>query len=113
MKNGDTVRYTAEELRRMRARGEDRTDWARIDAKTDPEIAADTATDPAWEGIPEDWADRASPTLMAEILEGGGRKRPVTIRLDADIVDYFKAQGRGWQTRINAALRAYVESRTR
>ena len=33
------------------------------------------------------------------------RKVVTTIRLDADVVEYFKAQGRGWQTRINAKLR--------
>ncbi len=32
-------------------------------------------------------------------------KTPVTIRLDADIVEYYKAEGKGWQSRINAALR--------
>ena len=32
-------------------------------------------------------------------------KRQITLRLDAEIIDHFKAQGRGWQTRINDALR--------
>lgn len=32
-------------------------------------------------------------------------KRPVTLRLDADVIAWFKAQGRGYQTRINRALR--------
>ena len=31
------------------------------------------------------------------------------IRLDADLVDAFKATGKGWQTRVNAALRQYIE----
>ena len=38
------------------------------------------------------------------------RKQPVTIRLDADVVDWFKDQGKGYQTRINAVLRAYVDA---
>jgi uncharacterized protein (DUF4415 family) len=33
------------------------------------------------------------------------RKRRVTIMLDPDVIEHFKAEGRGWQTRINAALR--------
>ena len=33
------------------------------------------------------------------------RKRRVTIMLDPDVIDHFKAGGRGWQTRVNAALR--------
>lgn len=32
-------------------------------------------------------------------------KRQVTLRLDADLVDHFKAGGKGWQSRMNAALR--------
>ena len=38
-------------------------------------------------------------------------KRPVTLRLDAEVLGRFEAGGRGWQTRINAVLRAYVEAR--
>ncbi len=32
-------------------------------------------------------------------------KKPVTLRLDADVIEWFKASGRGYQTRINRALR--------
>lgn len=35
-------------------------------------------------------------------------KKPVTLRLDADVIAWFKAQGRGYQTRINRALRAVM-----
>jgi uncharacterized protein (DUF4415 family) len=35
-------------------------------------------------------------------------KKPVTLRLDADILSWFKAQGRGYQTRINRALRGLM-----
>lgn len=38
-------------------------------------------------------------------------KKQVTVRLDADILDFFKAGGRGYQTRMNAALRAFVEAK--
>jgi hypothetical protein len=55
------VTYTAEELASMRARGEGMTGWAWVDAKTDAEIAADTASDSAWIGIPENWMDNALP----------------------------------------------------
>jgi hypothetical protein len=46
------VRYTAEELAAMEARGEDRTDWAAISAKSEDALAADMASDRAWEGPP-------------------------------------------------------------
>jgi len=35
-------------------------------------------------------------------------KKPVTLRLDADVIAWFKRQGRGYQTRINRALRKLV-----
>lgn len=57
------VSYTAEELAEMRTRGEDRTDWVRVDAKTEADLAADTASDPAWAGIPEDWWREAKACL--------------------------------------------------
>lgn len=38
------------------------------------------------------------------------RKQQMTIRFDADIVDWFKAQGKGYQSRMNAVLRAYVDA---
>jgi hypothetical protein len=43
----------------MEARGEDRTDWAAISAKSEDALAADMARDRAWEGVPGDWASRA------------------------------------------------------
>ncbi len=36
-------------------------------------------------------------------------KEPVSIRLDADVLHWFKERGRGWQTAINKALRAHIE----
>lgn len=38
-------------------------------------------------------------------------KVPVSIRLNPDVVEYFKSQGKGWQTRINEALEEYVIKR--
>ncbi|MBV8362762.1 MAG: BrnA antitoxin family protein [Deltaproteobacteria bacterium] len=37
-------------------------------------------------------------------------KRQVTMRFDSDVLDYFRRQGRGWQGRMNAVLRSFVES---
>ena len=39
------------------------------------------------------------------------RKKQLTVRLDPDIVDWFRAQGKGYQTHMNAVLRAYVRTR--
>jgi uncharacterized protein (DUF4415 family) len=37
-------------------------------------------------------------------------KRPITLRIDPDVIDFFKRTGRRYQTRINAVLRAYVDA---
>jgi len=37
-------------------------------------------------------------------------KQPVTLRIDEDVLVWFKAQGKGYQTRINKLLRQYMES---
>jgi uncharacterized protein (DUF4415 family) len=37
-------------------------------------------------------------------------KQVITIRLDGDVLDWFKRQGRGYQTRINKLLRSYMEA---
>jgi uncharacterized protein (DUF4415 family) len=46
----------------------------------------------------------------ARVIYPESPKQQLTMRLDADIVAYFKAQGRGYQTRINAVLRSFVEA---
>ncbi len=98
---GNIKRYTAAELRAMRARGEDQTDWEAVKAKTEEDLARDTASDPAWDGIPEDWYKDA-------VLVMPGRKRLVSLRIDDDVLEWFKAQGPGYQTRLNAVLRSFM-----
>ena len=39
-------------------------------------------------------------------------KQQLTVRLDKEVIDYFKNQGKGYQTRMNAVLKAYVDSHT-
>ena len=56
MANGEDIRrYTLEEIRAMRERGEDRTDWAKVDAMTEEDIEAAIASDPDEAGIEWDW----------------------------------------------------------
>jgi uncharacterized protein (DUF4415 family) len=59
-------------------------------------------------------------TDLPEVLDWSGAvvgkyyrpiKKSLTIRLDADVLAWLKAQGRGYQTRINQMLRAAMESR--
>lgn len=72
----------------------------------DAEIDAAVASDPDWaEFEPIDWR-------KAEVVIPP-KKQAISIRLDQDLVDYFKAQGPGYQRRINAVLRSYVTERKR
>ncbi|MCJ2065414.1 BrnA antitoxin family protein [Methylobacterium sp. J-088] len=80
------------------------TDLARISALSDAEIAAAVADDPDAAPLDIDWA-RAEVVVPA-------RKVAVSIRLDADILDYFRDGGGGYQSRINAVLRSYVRACT-
>jgi uncharacterized protein (DUF4415 family) len=80
------------------------TDWARVDATTDEEIEKSIAADPDWAEFKDiDWS-------KAEVA-GPANKSPISIRLDRDVLDFFKRSGRGYQRRINQVLRAYMEQR--
>ncbi|HEX6143767.1 MAG TPA: BrnA antitoxin family protein [Geminicoccaceae bacterium] len=103
-RDGHIVRYTSEELAQMRAEGKSQTDWARVDAMTEEELEAAIASDPDWADLPEDWVKHAT------AYDPRGPKKQVTLRLDPDVLAWFKARGAGYQTRINAALRAFVEA---
>jgi len=47
------------------------------------------------------------------VVEYPERKKPVTLRLDADILEWFRSAGKGYQTKINAILRSYYEAHSR
>ena len=107
-KKNHIVKYTDKELAAIKARGENRTDWKAVRAKTEEQLAADMASDPAWDGVPADWVSRAhaATDLMQRPTEN---KLQVTMRFDADILAFFKGGGRGWQGRMNAVLRSFIE----
>ena len=101
-KKPDIRRYTAAELADMVARGESLTDWERVSAKTEEELERDIASDPDWADIPADWYKSAQAVMPQP-------KKLLSLRLDVDVVDWFKKQGPGYQTRINAVLKAFME----
>ncbi|MGH6881575.1 MAG: BrnA antitoxin family protein [Hypericibacter sp.] len=49
----------------------------------------------------------------AQLIAPDRRKVHTGLRIDADVLDWFKAKGRGWQTRMNAVLRSYYEHERR
>jgi uncharacterized protein (DUF4415 family) len=55
-------------------------------------------------------SSKRHPVSMGDVLEYYRPiKKPVTLRLDADVLAWFKRDGRRYQTRINAALRRVME----
>lgn len=88
------VRYTIEQLTEL----EDRTDYARLKreeaAGIEPELDEDEI------GIEWDW-DNVKLVIPPV-------KQAVSVRLDQDVIAFFKAQGPGYQTRMNAVLRSFM-----
>ena len=95
------VRYSAEELAAKRKRGGSGSDQGRAAAMTDAEIEADIASDPDEAGMVVDW-DSVSSELPKP-------KADLHMRIDRDVLEFFRKTGRGYQTRINAVLRSYVQ----
>ena len=77
------------------------TDFEKLRNMTDEEIDARTGDDPNFPEI--DWAN-ADVELVEPVI-----KQAVSIRLDSDVIDFFKEAGRGYQTRINQVLRSFME----
>ena len=48
--------------------------------------------------------------IVRQGLKPVSSKTSISLRVDADVLDWFKAQGRGYQTRINAVLRAFKDA---
>ncbi len=64
--------------------------------------------------VAEEPRPRRRYVLLRDVLENfKPLKKPVTLRLDADVVAWFKKSGPGYQTRINLALRKLVEEQKR
>jgi uncharacterized protein (DUF4415 family) len=94
-------RYSADELRAKRAKGESKTDFAALALKTDEQIESENASDDEFQGVPEDWHEMAEAVMPAS-------KQLLSLRLDKEVVEWFRARGPGYQTRMNAVLRAFV-----
>ena len=84
------VRYSLSEIEAMRERGEDKT------RRNAPE--AESLGEEFWKS--------------ARVVVPSG-KTSVHLRLDSDVVEWFKARGKGHLTHMNAVLRAYVDAKKR
>ena len=89
------------ETRSLADRRVGKTDWARFDAMTESEIDAAAQSNPDaqptdadfWKGARVVWPEK---------------KDAVSLRLDKDVLAWFKRRGAGYQTRMNAVLRSYM-----
>ena len=89
MKDGDDIRTaTPEEIRDMDQRGE-------LHHNPDAPVFP----------VPEDFWDGAR-----TVMPGRRNKASVHLRLDPDVLDWFRQQGPGYQTKINAVLRSYYKA---
>ncbi len=79
-----------------------RTDWKRVGALKDRDI--DTSDIPE---VPPEMFARA---IVRRGLKPVPRKAQLTLRLDSDVLEWFRKQGQGYQTKINALLRAYMDA---
>lgn len=98
---------TADTMRAASKRGESKTDATKVRAHA-PYV---------WDGKSEDERPLTAEEMQSGIEDyrkqrgrpAGSEKESTTIRFDRDILDAFRSAGPGWQTRINAALRDWLE----
>jgi len=94
------VSYTLEELQKLSKNPNfSKTDWAKVDAMTDDDID--------YSDIPEMDEEFFK---KVKIYRFSDLKKPISIRLDDDVLTWFKKQKGRYQQHINAVLRAYMDT---
>jgi len=79
------------------------TDWSRIDRLTDAQIEEAVRNDP--DAVPLDFNWDKAALVMPP------KKKAISIRVDEDVLNYFKDEGTGYQRRMNAVLRSYMQQK--
>jgi len=98
------------------------TDWKRVKAVRESEVipfdAEDAPYDPNDAEATRAWLAAADLVRVGKVVRRGKRgpqktptKKLVSLRLSAEVIDHFKADGPGWQTRIDSALREAMRKR--
>jgi uncharacterized protein (DUF4415 family) len=80
-----------------------KTDWPRIHAMRDRDIKRSPEH-------PEAELKHIVRGIVRQGLKPVASKTSISLRVDADVLEWFKAQGPGYQTRINAVLRAFKDA---
>lgn len=89
MKKKNTTKVYGTDIERLRAMTDDEIDFSDIPRTT-----------------PEFWARG----VVRKGLKPVVRKNQLTLRIDQDVIEFFRTQGQGYQTKINQLLRAYMEA---
>jgi uncharacterized protein (DUF4415 family) len=89
--------------RKWGERRKGKTDWPAVDALTDKEIEAAVRNDPDAVPLDVDWSEA--------VLVIPQKKKAISIRVDEDVLDYFRKDGTGYQRRMNAVLRSYMQQK--
>ncbi len=80
-----------------------KTDWSKLAAMRDRDV---TFTNDAPRTTPEDWAN----AVAHRGLPLPSKKMQIALRVDEDVLAWFRAQGAGYQTRMNAVLKAFRDA---
>jgi uncharacterized protein (DUF4415 family) len=102
-KKSATVRYTARQIKGKIARGQDRTDWAKVKRTTGARLEASIRADADDVRGELDWTQ--------SVMGLPSRKDHINIRIDHEVLEWFKQRGRGYQTLMNNVLKAFVQTR--
>ena len=89
-------------MRKAATSKKSRTDWKRVDGLEDEEIDLSD--------VPEVSPEMFARAIVRRGLKPVSRKAQLTLRVDSDVLDWFRKQGQGHQTKINALLRAYMDA---
>ena len=89
-------------MKKLTTSRKSRTDWKRVSTLRDDQID--------FSDIPELTPEVFARAVVRRGLKPVPRKAQLTIRVDGDVLEWYRSQGPGYQTRINALLRAYMQA---
>ena len=91
----------------LKSAGRGKTDWERVRSLTDKMIEESIRSDPDVAPLlDEEWFKSAKLVLPE-------RKVPISMRVDREVLEWFRAQGSRYQSRMNAVLKAYVQAHSK
>jgi len=101
-KGKNITNISLSELRKLRSEGKLNSDLARLRAKSEDELEKDILSDRDG-NVSIDW-------INSGVIAHRKNKERITIRIDKEVLDFFKDLGEGYQTKINDVLNLYVSS---